>query len=248
MSLPALGAVPEGATTVEQVVRHRLSEGVGGLRGSAEAAAPTLVFVTVWALRHDLRDALVAAAVPAAVALLLRLVQRQSPRYALSSLGALAIAAFFALRSGKAEDAFLPGILFSCTLLGVTVLSLAVRWPLVGFIVGSATDDPTAWRSHDGVRRLCQRLTMVLAALYAVRVVVMLPLYLAGQVGWLGITKVALGWPLYVVALGAMGAVLLRGRTPLDFDDTDASDSDQQEVGQSGPDRAVRGQPPLTSR
>jgi hypothetical protein len=211
--------VPEGATTVEQVVRHRLSEGVGGLRGSAEAAAPTLVFVSVWAWRHDLRDALVAAAVPAAVALLLRLVQRQSVRYALSSLGALAIAAFFALRSGKAEDAFLPGILFSCTLLGVTVLSLAARWPLVGFIVGSATDDPTAWRSHDGVRRLCQRLTMVLAALYAVRVVVMLPLYLAGQVGWLGITKVALGWPLYVLALGAMGAVLLRGRTPLDFDD-----------------------------
>jgi hypothetical protein len=145
-------------------------------------------------------------------------VQRQSLRYALSSLAALAIAAFFALRSGKAEDAFLPGILFSCSLLAVTVLSLLVRWPLVGFIVGSATEDPTAWRSHDGVRRLCQRLTIVLAALYAVRVVVMLPLYLAGQVAWLGITKVALGWPLYGVAVAVMGAVLLRGRTPLDAD------------------------------
>jgi hypothetical protein len=217
VSLPALGRVPDGATTVEQVVRHRLAEGVGGLRGSAEAAAPTVVFVAVWAWRHDLRAALAAAAVPVVLALLLRLVQRQSLRYALSSLAALAIAAFFALRSGKAEDAFLPGILFSCTLLGVTVLSLLVRWPLVGFIVGSATDDPTAWRSHDGVRRLCQRLTIVLAALYAVRVVVMLPLYLAGQVAWLGITKVALGWPLYLVAVAVMGAVLLRGRTPLDL-------------------------------
>jgi hypothetical protein len=156
--------------------------------------------------------------------LLLRLVQRQSLRYALSSLAALAIAAFFALRSGKAEDAFLPGILFSCALLAVTVLSLLVRWPLVGFIVGSATDDPTAWRSHDGVRRLCQRLTIVLAALYAVRVVVMLPLYLAGQVGWLGITKVALGWPLYLVAVAVMGAVLLRGRTPLDLDEHPTSE------------------------
>jgi hypothetical protein len=216
VSLPALGRVPDGATTVEQVVRHRLSEGVGGLRGSAEAAAPTLVFVTVWALRHDLRESLLAAAVPVVVALLLRLLQRQSLRYALSSLAALAIAAFFALRSGKAEDAFLPGILFSCALLAVTVLSLVTRWPLVGFVVGSATDDPVAWRAHDGVRRLCTRLTLVLAALYAIRVVIMLPLYLAGQVGWLGVTKVALGWPLYVVAVGAMGAVLLRGRTPLD--------------------------------
>jgi hypothetical protein len=218
VSLPALGQVPEGATTVEEVVRHRLAEGVGGLRGSAEAAAPTIVFVLVWTVVHELKPALAAAAVPVVLALLLRLVQRQSLRYALSSLAALGVAAFFALRSGKAQDAFLPGILFSCTLLAVTVLSLVARWPLVGFVVGSATEDPTAWRSHDGVRRLCQRLTIVLAALYAVRVVVMLPLYLAGQVGWLGVTKVALGWPLYVLAVGAMGAVLLRGRTPLDLD------------------------------
>ncbi len=216
MSLPALGQVPEGATTVEQVVRHRLAEGVGGLRGSAEAAAPTVVFVVVWTLTHELRTSLLAAALPVVVALLLRVVQRQSLRYALSSLGALGIAAFFALRSGRAQDAFLPGILFSATMLGVVVLSLLARWPLVGFVVGSATEDPTAWRSHEGVRRLCTRLTVVLAALYAVRVVVMLPLYLAGQVGWLGVTKVALGWPLYLVAVAGMGAVLLRGRTPLE--------------------------------
>lgn len=232
MSLPALGRVPDGATTVEQVVRHRLSEGVGGLRGSAEAAAPTLVFVTVWALRHDLPESLLAAAVPVVVALLLRLLQRQSLRYALSSLAALAIAAFFALRSGKAEDAFLPGILFSCALLAVTVLSLVTRWPLVGFVVGSATDDPIAWRAHDGVRRLCTRLTLVLAALYAIRVVIMLPLYLAGQVGWLGVTKVALGWPLYVVAVGAMGAVLLRGRTPLDLVESAEEPSVEDSVGE----------------
>lgn len=230
MSLPALGAVPHGATTVEQVVRHRLAEGVGGLRGSAEAAAPTLVFVTAWTVTHDLQVSLLAAAAPIVLAFVLRLLQRQSLRYALSSLAALGVAAFFALRSGKAEDAFLPGILFSCTLLGVTVLSLVTRWPLVGFVVGSATDDPTAWRSHAGVRRLCQRLTLVLAALYAVRVAIMLPLYLAGQVGWLGVTKVVLGWPLYALALAAMGAVLLRGRTPLDLTD----DLDDGRVGDDG--------------
>jgi predicted membrane-bound mannosyltransferase len=59
----------------------------------------------------------------------------------------------------------------------------------------------------------------VLAGLYAVRVVIMLPLYLAGQVGWLGVTKVVLGWPLYLLAVGAMGALLLKGRTPLDPQD-----------------------------
>lgn len=214
----ALGTVPDGATTVEEVVRRRLSEGVGGLRGSVEAAVPTVAFVIAWSLTHGVRPALVAAAVPVVLALLVRLAQRSSPRYALSSLVALAVAAFFALRTGRAEDAFLPGILGSVGLLLVTAASLVARWPLVGFVVGATSTDPTAWRRHRGVRRLCQRLTIVLAALYAVRVAIMLPLYLAGQVGWLGVTKVVLGWPLYAVALAVMGALLLRGRTPLDAD------------------------------
>lgn len=214
----ALGTVPDGATTVEEVVRRRLSEGVGGLRGSVEAAVPTVAFVIAWSLTHEVRPALVAAAVPVVLALLVRLVQRSSPRYALSSLVALAVAAFFALRTGRAEDAFLPGILGSVGLLLVTAASLVARWPLVGFVVGATSTDPTAWRRHRGVRRLCQRLTIVLAGLYAVRVAIMLPLYLAGQVGWLGVTKVVLGWPLYAVALAVMGALLLRGRTPLDAD------------------------------
>jgi Protein of unknown function (DUF3159) len=215
----SLGRVPEGATTVEEVVRARLAESVGGLRGSLEAALPTVAFVVVWSLSHQVRPALGAAAVVVVVALVARLATRQSPRFALSSLVALAIAAAFALRSGRAEDAFLPGILYSCGLLAVTLLSVVTRWPLIGFLVGAAAEDPVAWRRHHGLVRLCQRLTLVLAGLYAVRVVVMLPLYLAGEVGWLGVCKVVLGWPLYLLAVAAMGALLLKGRTPLHPDE-----------------------------
>jgi hypothetical protein len=46
-------------------------------------------------------------------------------------------------------------------------------------------------------------------------VAVQYPLYLAGEVGWLGVTKIALGWPLQVAALSAMAYLLARGRTPL---------------------------------
>jgi hypothetical protein len=41
------------------------------------------------------------------------------------------------------------------------------------------------------------------------------PLYLAGEVGWLGVSKIVLGWPLQVAALGVMVYLLARGRTPL---------------------------------
>lgn len=225
----ALGHVPPGVSTVEEVVRARLAEGVGGLRGSAEAAVPTIAFVLAWGLTHDIATSLVAAGTPVVLALLLRLVQRQTPRYALSSLVGLVVAAFLALRTGRAQDVFLPGILYSCTLTAVTLLSVLARVPLIGFVVGATSKDPLAWRTHVGVVRLCQRLTLVLAAMYAVRAVVMLPLYLAGQVGWLGVSKVVLGWPLYLLAVAAMGALLLRGRTPLDtLDPLDSADPADQ--------------------
>jgi len=34
-------------------------------------------------------------------------------------------------------------------------------------------------------------------------------------VGWLGVSKIALGWPLQVAALAAMAYLLARGRTPM---------------------------------
>ena len=58
-------------------------------------------------------------------------------------------------------------------------------------------------------------LTLILALPCVVRVAVQYPLYVADRVGWLGVTKIALGWPLQVAALAAMAWLLARGRTPL---------------------------------
>ena len=56
----------------------------------------------------------------------------------------------------------------------------------------------------------------VLAALFLVRVAIMLPMYLAGEVAMLGVAKIVLGWPAYVAVIAAIAALLARGRTPLD--------------------------------
>ncbi len=146
-----------------------------------------------------------------------RVVQRQSLQFILSAVFATGIAAFFALRSGRAEDAFLPGILGSAAGGWATLISVLVRWPLVGFMVGAGdprlAEDPFAWRRDPGLVRVSQRQPGVLVALYAVRVAIMLPLYFAGEVAWLGILQVALGWPAWLVAVAVMGAMLLRGET-----------------------------------
>ena len=73
----------------------------------------------------------------------------------------------------------------------------------------------TAWRRDPALLRLCSRLTWVLVAPCAIRVAVQYPLYASGHVGWLGATKIVLGWPLQVAALSLMAWLLARGRTPM---------------------------------
>jgi len=211
--------------TVESLIRERLSSALGGARGSLETALPTVAFVVAWVWLHDVRIAVGASVVVVMVLLAVRLVTRQTPRYVLSAVLATAFAAFFALRTGKAEAAFLPGILTSAGWGVGSLLSVLLRWPIVGFMVAAAdprmAQEPasfapfTSWRRDRGLVAVCQRLTMVLVVLYAVRVVVMYPMYLAGQVELLGVAKIALGWPAYLCALAIMGMILVRGRTPL---------------------------------
>lgn len=210
---------PAEPTTVEEVIRERLSTAIGGWRGSLEAALPTVAFVICWSATHALYPSLGAAFAVVIVALVVRLAQKGTTKFVFSALFATALAAFFAARSGKAQDVFLPGLIQAGAMLAVSIVSIIARWPLVGFIAAAGDpgfkDDPTAWHRSRGMVKVCSRLTWVFAGLFVVRLAVMLPLYLADNVGALGVAKIFLGWPLYVIALALMVLLLVRGETPL---------------------------------
>ncbi len=132
MPLAASTPASSPGETVEAIIRHRLSLALGGWRGSVETAIPTVAFVVGWTLTKNLAPSLWAAGAAAAILAGIRLLQRQSPQYVFSAVLATGIAAFFALRSGKAEDAFLPGILVNAAYAVGTLASVLTRWPLVG--------------------------------------------------------------------------------------------------------------------
>jgi hypothetical protein len=176
---------PATPQTVEALIRHRLSTALGGWRGSIETALPTVVFVALWTWRQDIRLAAGAAMGIALVLAVVRLAQKSSLTHVLGAVFATGIAAFFALRSGRAEAAFLPGILTNAAYLVGTVFSILARWPAVGFLVGAgdprAAEDPFGWRKDRGMVAVCSRLTWVLVGVYAIRLLIMVPLYLAAE-------------------------------------------------------------------
>ena len=223
---------PVGAATVEQVVRAQLSKALGGRRGMLEAAVPTLAFTLIFVTTKRLELAIGVSVATAVVLLVVRLVQRSTPQFVLNSLVGIGIGAYFAWRSARGggdanEQAlayFLPGLVYNAGYATLMLFSTVVRWPLVGFMVGSVAGDPTEWHRDRQVVRLCRNLTWMLALPCVARVAVQLPIYLAGQaaddaspmVAALGVSKVVMGWPLQIAALAGMAWLLARNRTPVE--------------------------------
>ena len=220
------------AETVEQVVRAQLSKALGGRRGMAEAAVPTILFTAVWLTLHELQLALVVSIAAALVLLVVRLVQRSTVQFVVNALVGIGIGWLFvtmAARGGASGEEqalayFLPGILYNAGYAVVMGLTCVIGWPLVGFMVGSVTGDPTAWHDDRQVVKLCTRLTWLLVLPCVVRAGLQAPVYLGGRSGsidpdtavaLLGVMKIGLGWPLQLAALGAMVWLLARNHTPL---------------------------------
>lgn len=204
--------------TVEAAIRVQLAKAFGGVRGILEAAVPTIVFTVMWIVTSDLKQSLIVSISAAVVLLAVRLLQRSTPQFVINSLIGIGVGAFFASRTGDARDVYLPGILYNAAYSVAMLLSIVTRWPVVGFMIGSVTGDPTGWRADPAVVKLCSRLTWMLLIPCVVRVAVQLPVYLIGgndAVAELGILKIVMGWPLQVAGLAAMVWLLSRGRTPV---------------------------------
>ncbi|CAI9413135.1 DUF3159 domain-containing protein [Nocardioides sp. T2.26MG-1] len=227
--------VPPSVDTVEAVVRAQITRALGGRRGMVEAAVPTIIFTVLWLSTKELRLALASSIAVAVVLLVARLVQRTTVQFVLNALFGIGIGWLFvtiSARQGGSENDqalayFLPGLIYNTGYTVVLSLTCLIGWPLVGFMVGSVTGDPTAWHQDRQIVRLCTTLTWLLAIPCFVRVVVQAPIWFAGKSGSidpdsavaaLGILKIGMGWPLQLAALAAMAWVLTRNKTPVSGD------------------------------
>jgi hypothetical protein len=190
-------------------------EAVGGPLGMAETSLPPVAFAAAYGFTGTNVAAIVAVAV-ALIFAVARLAKRETPRHALTGLVGIAFAAFVAARSGKAENFFLPGLLANAAYATAMLVSVAIRRPLVGYIVGQIDGEGVAWRDDPLRVRVFMRASLLWAGLFALRLAVQLPLYLASAVGALGVARTAMGIPLFALGLWLTYRLV---RTPPSDDD-----------------------------
>jgi hypothetical protein len=180
---------------------NTLADSVGGVRGMVETSVPAVAFVTAYVISGN--DVKVSAGVAVGLALALavaRFVRRESPQYALSGLLGIAIAAIFATKTGKAENFYLPGLLANAGYATAFLVSILVRWPLVG-VLAAQLQGEHGWREDPALVRIYTRASWLWVGLFLLRLIVQLPLYLAGAVVALGIARTAMGIPLFALGL-----------------------------------------------
>jgi hypothetical protein len=183
------------------ITGHVLLAAMGGIRGLIEAVLPGLVFLLTYTFTLELIPALIAPVLIGLVFAGVRLVQRQTVSQAVGGLVGIAISAGLALLTGRAEDFYLPGFWTNGAYAAALLLSIAVGWPLIGLAVGFLMGDGLAWREDPAKRRVLTLLTLCWAGLFVLRLAVQLPLYFAGNIEWLGATKLLMGVPLYAPLL-----------------------------------------------
>ncbi len=178
-----------------------LERAIGGWRGMIDSGLPSVVFLLVYMFDgRQLRPALYAALATGAVILLLRLLRKEPLTQILAGFAGVAISAWVSARTGQARDFFLWGLIVNVAYGSAFLISLAVRWPLMGVVVGMFTGDPSGWRKDPELRRIFAAATWVWVLLFGSRILVQVPLYLAGWVEALGAAKIVMGWPLFLFA------------------------------------------------
>jgi hypothetical protein len=125
-------------------------EGMGGKLGIAETILPSVLFGSSFAITGQALIAVSLAGGTSALFIVYRLITRRSASSALVGALAVGFAAWIALRDGgPAVDYFIPGFITNAVYALALLVSILVRWPLIGVLVELLRGQGTLWRLAD---------------------------------------------------------------------------------------------------
>lgn len=189
--------------TEKRNVPRELLDQMGGISGLFYSSLPVVVFVPVstW---YGLKAAIIAALSVATLILLWRLWRRDTVQPAVSGFIGVGISVVIAYVVGESKGYFLLGIWSSLVWAGLFAGSVLIRRPIVGYIWGWVKEHDASWRRVRKAVWAYDVATLIWVVVFLSRFVVQHYLYDIDQTGWLGFARVAMGWPLTVLAALSM--------------------------------------------
>jgi len=196
---------------------------MGGVRGILESILPGLLFLVTYTVTRSLWWSVAAPVVIAIVFVVIRLVRRQALTTSIAGLVGIVISAAIALLLNKPEANFIPVFFINAGILLITLITLAVRRPLIGVVASLLLSDPE-WRADRAQRRVAYIATWLWVGLAVIRLGVELPLYFAGDTSALAAARLITGVPLYAVILWLTWLVMRTAWTAPERVDDDSAE------------------------
>ena len=186
-----------------------LLEGMGGKLGITETILPSVLFGASFALTGQAIVSVSLAAGTSALFILYRLITRKSASSALIGAIAVGFASWLALRDGgEAVDYFVPGFITNAVYGILLLISILVRWPIIGVLVEILRGNAASWRKDRKKVTIYSLVTAMWVGFFSLRLAVQVPLYLAGSAELLATARVAMGPPLYALVILATWLIL----------------------------------------
>jgi hypothetical protein len=161
---------------------------------------PPVLFIALNSL-FSFEAALVGSLGVALLFTAVRLLRKQSLRYALGGLGGVALAVLAAWLLGRAEGFFLPTIISGGIYFLLTVISLLVRRPLAAWSSFLARRWPREWYWHPRVRPAYTEVTWLWLVVFGLRLALQVVVLQKEDPTLLGITNLLSGWPVTISLL-----------------------------------------------
>ena len=195
----AVDTTAQADTTAKRTPGQALLGQMGGLSGLIYSALPVAVLVPV-STAFGLLPAIGAALAVALAVLVWRLIRHDSVQPALAGFFGVGVSALIAWFVGASKGYFLLGIWTSLIWAAVFAVSVLIRRPIVGYIWSWVNGHDRAWRKIRRAVLVFDLATLTWVAVFGARFLVQHHLYDADMTGWLGVTRIARGWPLTAIA------------------------------------------------
>jgi hypothetical protein len=190
--------------------RDKVLAAFGGKKGLIDSGVPSIVFLVVFNIAHELKTALIASLIVSAVLTIIRLAMRDTLQHAISGFVGSLICAWFANRTGNASDLYIPKLLTNLAYGSAYLIANLSGWPILGLLLGPILGENLLWRNNPERKRAYLRASWLWVGLFFTRIAVQYPIYRSGNVNLLGTVNLAMGYPLFI-ATGYGSWLILKG-------------------------------------